>query len=236
MNKNLIYGAVAAVIIAAAGGWWYFNKSGDPLAGLAATAQTAQSGQTVEVKPTDMVHGKPDAKVTIIEYASMTCPHCAAFQKEVIPLLTKDYIDTGKVKLIFREYPLDGAARMASAVARCFSGDQYFSFIDLLFANQMNWIKDFDGNGQLTKEDIQHGLAEMGRQAGMPGDKVNACADDPMNLALVDANWQEGMTRYNVNSTPTFVISSASKPGVITHPGEFPYEELKKTLDPLVAN
>ena len=73
--------------------------------------------------------------MTIIEYASMTCPHCAAFNKDVIPQLTKEYIDTGKVKLIFREFPLDGAARMASAVARCFSGDQYFSFIDLLFAN-----------------------------------------------------------------------------------------------------
>src|SRR5258708_693686 len=147
MNKNyLIYGGIAAaVVIVAAAGWWYFSNSGGPLAGLAATSQS------VELKPTDMVHGKPDAKVTIIEYASMTCPHCAAFQKEVVPLLAKDYIDTGKVKLIFREYPLDGAARMASAVARCFSGDQYFSFIDLLFANQMNWIKDFDNNGQLTK-------------------------------------------------------------------------------------
>jgi len=184
MNKNyLIYGGIAAaVVIVAAAGWWYFSNSGGPLAGLAATSQS------VELKPTDMVHGKPDAKVTIIEYASMTCPHCAAFQKEVVPLLAKDYIDTGKVKLIFREYPLDGAARMASAVARCFSGDQYFSFIDLLFANQMNWIKDFDNNGQLTKEDIAEGLAQMARQAGMPREKVLACADDPKNLALVDAN------------------------------------------------
>src|SRR5689334_7598397 len=168
MNKNyLIYGAIA-VVIAAGGTFWglgYFGNSGGPLAGLAATSQS------VEIKPTDMVHGKPDAKVTIIEYASMTCPHCAAFQKEVVPLLTKDYIDTGKVKLIFREYPLDGAARLASSVARCFSGDQYFSFIDLLFANQMNWIKDFDNNGQLTKEDIVEGLTEMGRQAGMPREK-----------------------------------------------------------------
>src|SRR6516162_4462217 len=167
MNKNtLIYGGVAVVIAAAAGLWGmgFFGNSGGPLAGLAATSQS------VEVRPTDMVHGKPDAKVTIIEYASMTCPHCAAFQKQVIPLLTKDYIDTGKVKLIFREYPLDGAARMASAVARCLSGQQFFSFIDLLFKNQSDWIRDFDGNGKLTREDVLEGLTQMGRIAGMPAD------------------------------------------------------------------
>src|SRR5512139_2657733 len=80
-------------------------------------------GQAVELKADDMVHGQANAPVTIVEYASMTCPHCAAFNKDVIPQLTKDYIDTGKAKLVFREFPLDGAARMASAVARCFSGD-----------------------------------------------------------------------------------------------------------------
>src|SRR5215469_13721819 len=126
------------------------------------TLARATGGPAVEIKPTDMVHGSKDAPVTIVEYASMTCPHCAAFQKDVIPKLNKDYVDTGKVRVVFREYPLDGAARMASAVARCLSGDQYFSFIDLLFKNQMNWIKDFDGNGTLNKEDIQEGLTQMG--------------------------------------------------------------------------
>jgi len=186
-------------------------------------------GQSVELRATDMVHGAQNAPVTMIEYASMTCPHCAAFQAQVVPQLTKDYIDTGKVKLIFREYPLDGAARMASAVARCLSGDQYFSFIDLLFANQMNWIKDFDGNQQITKEDITEGLAQMARQAGMPREKVVSCADDPANLKLVDDNWQEGQTRYNVNSTPTFIINGTP------HPGEIPYDQLKAILDPLVS-
>ena len=186
--------------------------------------------QTVELKPTDMVHGDANAKVTMVEYASMTCPHCAAFQKDVIPQLNKDYVDTGKVKVVFREYPLDGAARMASAVARCLSGDQYFSFIDLLFKNQMNWIKDFDGNGTLNKEDVLEGLTQMGRVAGMSGDQVKMCADDPKNLALVDANWMEGQTKFNVNSTPTFIINGT------THAGEIPYADLKKILDPLVAN
>jgi protein-disulfide isomerase len=185
--------------------------------------------QSVEVKADDMVHGKANAPVTIIEYASMTCPHCAAFNKDVIPQLTKDYIDTGKVKLIFREFPLDGAARMASAVARCFSGDQYFSFIDLLFANQLNWIKDFNGDMMITREDIVEGLAQMARQAGMPREKVEACAADENNLKVVDANWQEGQTLYNVGSTPTFIINGTP------HVGEISYDALKQVIDPLAG-
>ena len=186
-------------------------------------------GQSVDVKAEDMVHGKADAPVTIIEYASMTCPHCAAWAKDVYPQLNKEYIETGKAKLVFREFPLDGAARMASAVARCFSGDQYFSFIDLLFANQMNWIKDFDGNQQITREDIVEGLAQMARQAGLPRERVATCAEDEKNLALVDGNWQEGQTRYNVGSTPTFIINGT------TYAGGMSYDQLKEIIDPLAG-
>ena len=186
-------------------------------------------GQSVEVKADDMVKGKADAPVTIIEYASMTCPHCAAWAKDVYPQLSKDYLETGKAKLVFREFPLDGAARMASAVARCFSGDQYFSFIDLLFANQMNWMKDFDGNQQITREDIVEGLSQMARQAGMPREKVQMCADDMTNFAAVEANWQEGQTRYNVSSTPTFLINGTP------HVGEISFDALKQVIDPLVG-
>lgn len=199
------------------------------VAGCGDSGLPAVGAQAVEIKQDDKVHGAQNAPVTIIEYASMTCPHCAAFNKDVVPQLNKEYIETGKAKLIFREFPLDGAARMASAVARCFSGDQYFSFIDLLFANQMNWIKDFDGNGQITKEDILEGLAQQARQAGMPREKVAMCADDMTNLAAVDANWQEGQTRYNVNSTPTFIINGT------TYNGGMGFEQLKQILDPLVS-
>src|SRR5712675_1594487 len=134
-----------------------------------------------------------------------------------MPFLIQNYILPGKVKLIFREYPLDGAARITSAVARCMSGEQYFSFIDLLFKNQTSWIRDFDNNGQLTREDILEGLTQMGAAAGMTRQRVLACADDKNNLALVDANWKEAQTRYNVSSTPTFVINGA------VHVGEIPY-------------
>ena len=184
--------------------------------------------QTVEIKADDRVHGSPNAPVTIVEYASMTCPHCAAFAKDVMPQLTKEYIDTGKVKFVFREFPLDSIATMASTVARCFEGDQYFAFIDLLFANQPDWIKDFDGNG-MTKEDVIEGLAQMARQAGMPRERVQMCADDMTNFAAVEANWQEGQTRYNVGSTPTFLINGTPHVGVAS------FDALKQVIDPLVG-
>jgi len=157
----------------------------------------------------------------------MTCPHCAAFNNDVIPQLTKDYIDTGKVKLVFRDFPLDAAARMASAVARCFSGDQYFSFIDLLFANQMGWIKDFDGNRMITREDIAEGLSQMAGRSGMARERVVACASDEKNLAAVDANWMEGENRYNVRATPTFIINGTP------HVGGMSFDDLKQIIDPL---
>ena len=189
----------------------------------------SQGGQAVEIKPTDMVHGSPNAPLTMVEYASMTCSHCAAFQKDVIPLLNKDYIATGKLKLIFREYPLDGAAAMASATARCMTGDNFFNFVDLLFRNQAEWVKDFNGDQQLSKEDVEEGLVQMGRRAGMGRDQVLKCASDPKNVAIVTENWQEGQNRYKVEATPTFIINGQ------THSGEISYDALKALLDPVLA-
>src|SRR5690348_6219388 len=141
-GKHRTLGVVVAFfVVLGLAGYFLYGPSGSPL------TIANRSGAAIEIKPTDMVRGSPNAPVTLVEYASMTCPHCAEFQKDIVPQLAKDYIDTGKVKLIFREYPLDGAARMASAVARCLSGEQFFAFIDLLFKNQPSWIKDFDGNG-----------------------------------------------------------------------------------------
>jgi len=198
------------------------------VAGCGDSSTVDSGGQAVEITANDMVRGKADAPVTIVEYASLTCPHCAAFNQEVVPQLTRDYIDTGKAKLVFREFPLNDVDRMAAGVARCFSGDQYFSFIDLLFANQMNWIKDFDGNG-MTRGDILEGLTQMASPAGMSGERVEACAFDEKTLALIDANWNEGQKRYNVNATPTFIINGTR------HAGGMTFDQLKQVIDPLVG-
>jgi protein-disulfide isomerase len=119
-SKKLVAGLLAILVVLVLGLSPFLSLLASPLA-------TGSSGRSVDIKADDFLLGARNAPVTIVEYASMTCPHCANFDKEVMPELRKNYIDTGKVKLIFREYPLDGAARMAAAVARCLSGDQYFS-------------------------------------------------------------------------------------------------------------
>jgi protein-disulfide isomerase len=191
---------------------------------------TAGGPQEVQIKETDMVKGDANAPITFVEYASMTCPHCAAFHADVVPQLERDYISTGKMKFVFREYPLDGGARMASAVARCMKGDAYFNFIAHLFRNQQEWIKDFDNNQQLTKEDLDEGLAQMGRVAGMSREQVMTCSTDAANLAIIDANWNEGQTVLNVQATPTFFINGKK------HQAGMAYEELKQILDGELPN
>jgi len=184
----------------------------------------------VEVKPTDRVMGKADAPAVVIEYASMTCPHCARVAHDVIPKLVEKYVNTGKVRFVFREYPLDGAARMAAALARCVPEDKFFSFIDLLFANQDKWLQDFDQDSQLTREDVIEGLAQMGRFAGLSRERVEACSSDAANLKVVDDNWKEAQTLYGVDSTPTFII------GGNVHKGELSFETIENSLKPLLPD
>ena len=227
-RKNLTYilGGVLVVAIGAAAYLGYF--SGDKPSNLNLLA----SGVNVELKPTDNVHGSPDAPITVVEYASMTCPHCAAFHKEVVPQLTKDYIDTGKVKMVFREFPLDGGATMAAALARCMKGDNYFAFIDLLFRSQEKWwLSLFQGGGQqqITREKVENNLVEIARVAGMSRDKAVTCMSDKANLDLVQANWQEGQTRYQVNSTPTIIVDGE------TYRGDMTYAAVKKIVDERLA-
>jgi protein-disulfide isomerase len=226
-TKRIVIAAIGISMMAVTAVVYLYGGGTDPL--------TRGGGRiSFEVKPTDRVQGKANAPVTMIEYASMTCPHCAAFDREVLPLIEKNYIDTGKVKYVFRDFPLDGAARMASAVARCLPPQSYYAFIDLLYSNQDKWIKDFDGNGQLTKEVIIEGLTQMGRMAGMSRDQVVSCADNPANLAAVDANWQEGQSRYHVNSTPTFIVDGHQF-GPNSADMSVVYKQFQSVLDPLIA-
>lgn len=228
MNRKQLTYVLGAVLVVALGVVVYLGYFADR---GGANLLTGGGTAKVDIKPTDNVHGSPNAPIVMVEYASMTCPHCAAFQRDIIPQLTKEYIDTGKVKLVFREFPLDGAATMAAALARCQKGDNYFAFIDLLFKNQDKWWFSLFQNQQneVTREKVVDNLVEMGRFAGMSRDQVVHCIDDKANLDIVQANWQEGQTRYSVNSTPTILINGE------VHRGEISFDALKKVLDPLLA-
>lgn len=212
----VVVAVVAALLIA----YFTASRTGSPLAG-------GEKTYTVEVKPTDRMRGQTNAPITILEYASMTCPHCAEFQAQTLPMLVTNWIDSGKAKLIFREYPLDGAARMASALARCVPADKFFPFIDLLFKDQAQWIQDFNKDGKIDRSDVIEGLTRMGRFAGMDQAKVESCVDDKTNLAIVDANYAEAQTRYDVDSTPTFIVNGH------VHRGEWPYDDMNKYLQSL---
>ena len=145
----------------------------------------------------DIVEGKADAPVTIVEYASMTCSHCAAFHHEVYPELKKTYIDTGKVKFILREFPLDPLATAAFMLARDM-GDKRDAAVDLLFSQQKNWA--------FTDAPID-GLANVLKQAGVTREKVDAVLKDQELYKKINDVRDRGAQKFGVNSTPTFFIN-----------------------------
>lgn len=160
--------------------------------------------------------GEAKAPVTMIEYASLACSHCATFHRETLPDIKKTYIDTGKVRMVYRDFPLGNAALAASMIARCAPKDQFFGLIEVLFREQSRWAQS-----QKPLEELER----IGRLAGMSKDDVEACLNNQALLAALRAQAQEGKEKHGVESTPTFVIDGK------THPGALPYEEFQKLLD-----
>jgi protein-disulfide isomerase len=146
----------------------------------------------------DRVLGKADAPITIIEYASLTCPHCADFNKEIMPELKARYVDTGKAKLVYRDFPLDQWALRASMLARCAPAEKYFSFVDVLFQNQASWA---------TAKDPMAALEKLGKLGGVSGDQFQACM---ANQGLADSILGErlrGANELKVEGTPTLFVN-----------------------------
>ena len=146
----------------------------------------------------DKVLGDHDAPLTMIEFASMTCGHCAAFHTETFPAIKEKYVDTGMMRYIFRDFPLDGVALRASMLARCVADDQFFSMIDVLFDNQQQWIGDDDPIAALRR---------IGMLAGLGADEFDECMNDSALADRVIEQRMEGERAYNITGTPTFVIN-----------------------------
>ncbi|HWX61117.1 DsbA family protein [Bradyrhizobium sp.] len=199
------------------------------LAGLAPlrliTSASAQSASDV-AKPVslpDMVLGSADAKVTITEFASMTCPHCAAFNAETFPKIKSAYIDTGKVRYIFREFPLDIKAAAGSMLARCIAnGDapKYFAVTDMLFRQQNDWVA----------KNTTETLARIGKQAGLSQQQVETCLKDQTLLDKIAADQKYASDVLKVDSTPTFFVNGERIKG------EASFEEFQKKIDPLLKS
>jgi protein-disulfide isomerase len=168
----------------------------------------------------DIVMGSPTAPVTIIEYASMTCPHCAHFSVETFPKLKEKYIDTGKAKYIMREYPLDGLAAAAFMLARCAGPDKYYAMIETLFAEQRKWA---------VREPLPPLLA-IARQAGFTQQTFDACINDKDMLNKIQQVRNRGQQKFKVEATPTFYINGERYSGALS------MEDLDKAIAPLVKS
>jgi protein-disulfide isomerase len=168
----------------------------------------------------DMVMGKADAPVTIIEYASKTSGHCANFSEKTFPELKKRYIDTGKVKYILREFPLDPLAAAGFMLARCAGNDKYYPLVEALFAQQKQWA---------VQKPIEP-LMAIAKQAGFTQESFNACLSNQKVLEGIEATRARASEKLGVNSTPTFFINGK------VFRGDMSIETMEKEIQPYLKS
>ena len=201
------------------------SKTPEPIKVAAPLAPKAPEG-TVDVAKLmvpgplkDLVIGKDDAKVTIVEYASMTCPHCRHFHETTLPEITKKYLDTGKAKLILREFPFDPRATAAFMLARCSAEDKYYPMVSVLFQQQEVWA---------AADDAQAALLQIARLAGFSQDSFKACLTNQKLLDDVNSVRERASKDFGVDSTPTFFINGKKYPGALT------VEEMSAIIDSML--
>ena len=190
MRKIWLISAMLVPLVAGPGG------SGAALAAPAPGPVVAQSDAAPQISPDDRILGKADAPITIFEYASLTCPHCADFDKETLPQIKTEWIDTGKAKLVMRPFPLDQVALRAEMLARCLPPERYYPMIETLFKTQEKW----------AVQDWRPALERIARLAGVNSQEFNACL---ANKSLEDEVVQSRLiasTQLNVNGTPTLFV------------------------------
>jgi protein-disulfide isomerase len=167
----------------------------------------------------DIFIGDPSAKVTIVEYASMTCPHCANFHEKTLPAIKEKYIDTGKARLVLREFPFDPRAAAAFMLARCAGDDKYYAMVGTLFAQQNGWSH---------VEDAKAALLQLSKLAGFTQESFDACLTNQQLLNDVNDARERGAKDFGVESTPTFFINGKKYPGALT------VEQMSGVIDALL--
>lgn len=215
--KPLAVAAVLSLGLAACGDQ---KQAEAPKSPSAAPAKT-DTGALLQAGPLgDKILGKADAPVTIVEYASLTCSHCANFHENTFPALKTQYIDTGKVRLIFREFPLDPLSTAASMIARCSTEERYFPLVSVFFKTQRQWA----GSEKPLEE-----LLAIARQAGFTQESFEACLKDQKIYDGLNTVKKRGAEVHGVEATPTFFINGEKKSG------DMPIEDLAKLIDAKLA-
>ena len=180
----------------------------------------ADAQSVLQITKDDHILGSPEAPITIVEYASLTCPHCAHFANDVLPEIKKEWIDTGKAKLVLRDFPLDEPALRAAMITRCAPPDRYYAFADTFFAAQEKWVRS---------SDYREALARLAKLGGMGQEEFDAClANTALENKIVEGRLKASQ-ELNVDSTPTFFVNGSKLAGAPT------LEEFEKLLSSLTA-
>jgi protein-disulfide isomerase len=221
-RRQILAGSAAAALgtlaLVSANGWLASSSGGG--SGAAQAQGKVDTAKLLEPPPLgDRVLGSKDAKVVIVEYASTTCPHCAKFHAEIFPTIKKDYVDSGKVRYIFREFPLNDVDLAAVMVARCAPEDKFFPLLDIYFEQQQTW----------TKGNPRDELFKIAQLAGFTKESFETCLkNEQVAKGILEAR-ERAEGEFGVNSTPTFFIN-----GEILRGGESA-DEFKKIIDAALA-
>ena len=204
-RKTWIILVVIVLLIAAGGGWYYFSNHDED-------AQAPVSASTVvyEPLPTDHTFGNPKASVTVIEYASPTCPVCANFMMNLYPKLKSDYIDKGRILYVYRTFLRNPDDASAEKLARCLPKEKYMAFTDLLFRSQQKWDYEY---GVPSPDGVHSALLDLVATMGMSRSEADQCLAATKDEAAISKVGEDGVAKYNVAATPTFVINGKAEAG-----------------------
>lgn len=215
MNKSIL--AVVAVA-AVAGGGWFLTQTPE----TTPTAARTTDAEAAQFDVIEMVQGNPDSAVEVIEYASYTCPHCAAFHANQYQDLKENYIDTGLIRFVYREVYFDQPGLWASMIARCGGEDRFFGISNLLYESQQDWARAGDGAA------VAAALRNIGKVAGITDEELDACMSDGDNAQELLAWYRVNAELDEVQGTPSFVINGEKY-------SNMNYSEFAEVLDDKLA-
>lgn len=203
-RRNALWLGLGALAVAG-GGSAIYMLNGESIGSTPAIAADDNSKDMKINTETDNIMGSADAPVTIVEYSSLTCPHCANFHQMTVPGMKEKYVKTGKVRYIIREFPLDQLAFAAAAIARCADKEKFFPFVTALYKSQSNWAK---GDGSAAQK-----LFDMAKQVGFTQEKFNACLGNKEVIEHISESRRQGSEDFGVNATPTIFINGKKLEG-----------------------